>query len=58
MNLANIKCLKNSPPQRGLVSFELTNHQPNLHLVKFLELEKSSCAQLLILTVSMSVFIT
>ncbi|WP_413172326.1 aminotransferase class V-fold PLP-dependent enzyme [Anabaena azotica] len=39
-NLPNIKCLKNSPPQSGLVSFQLTNDQPNVKLVKFLESQK------------------
>jgi L-cysteine/cystine lyase len=38
--LPNIKCLKNSPPQSGLVSFQLTNNQPHSQLVKFLEAHK------------------
>lgn len=35
--LPHVKCLKNSPPESGLVSFQLTNDQPNAELVKFLE---------------------
>ncbi|NET73279.1 MAG: aminotransferase class V-fold PLP-dependent enzyme [Sphaerospermopsis sp. SIO1G2] len=35
--LPDIQCLKNSPPESGLVSFQLTNNQPHAKLVKFLE---------------------
>lgn len=38
--LPHVKCLKNSPPQSGLVSFQLTNNQPHSQLVKFLEAHK------------------
>ncbi|TAF10977.1 MAG: aminotransferase class V-fold PLP-dependent enzyme [Nostocales cyanobacterium] len=38
--LPEIKCLKNSPPQSGLVSFQLANHQPSSKLVQFLEAQK------------------
>ncbi|MEA5618055.1 aminotransferase class V-fold PLP-dependent enzyme [Cronbergia sp. UHCC 0137] len=38
--LANIKCLKNSPPESGLVSFQFTNGQPSSKLVQFLESQK------------------
>lgn len=38
--LPDVKCLKNSPPQSGLVSFVLTNNQPSVKLVQFLELQK------------------
>lgn len=40
IELSNVKCLKNSPPQSGLVSFVLTNNQPSLKLVQFLESQK------------------
>ncbi|QYX32458.1 aminotransferase class V-fold PLP-dependent enzyme [Sphaerospermopsis torques-reginae] len=40
IELPNVKCLKNSPPQSGLVSFLLTNNQPSLKLVQFLESQK------------------
>lgn len=36
-SLPDIKCLKNSPPESGLVSFQLTNDQPHAKLVNFLE---------------------
>ncbi|MBD2138468.1 aminotransferase class V-fold PLP-dependent enzyme [Anabaena sp. FACHB-1237] len=36
-SLPDIKCLKNSPPESGLVSFQLTNDQPHAKLVSFLE---------------------
>ena len=35
-SLSNVKCLKNSPPKSGLVSFQLTN-QPSIKLVQYLE---------------------
>jgi L-cysteine/cystine lyase len=35
-SLPNVKCLKNSPPESGLVSFQTTN-QPNFKLVQSLE---------------------
>jgi L-cysteine/cystine lyase len=35
-SLADIKCLKNSPPESGLVSFYVTNH-PSSKLVQSLE---------------------
>lgn len=38
--LPHVKCLKNSPPESGLVSFQLTNNQSALELVKFLESQK------------------
>ncbi|TAE61425.1 MAG: aminotransferase class V-fold PLP-dependent enzyme [Nostocales cyanobacterium] len=38
--IPDIKCLKNSPPESGLVSFQLTNHQTHVKLVKFLESQK------------------
>ena len=38
-SLSNVKCLKNSPPESGLVSFQLTN-QPSLKLVQYLESQK------------------
>lgn len=37
-SLPNVKCLKNSPPESGLVSFQLTN-QPSSKLVQSLESE-------------------
>jgi L-cysteine/cystine lyase len=37
-SLANVKCLKNSPPESGLVSFQVTN-QPSFKLVQSLESE-------------------
>ena len=37
-SLANVKCLKNSPPESGLVSFKVTN-QPSFKLVQSLESE-------------------
>ncbi|GCL38920.1 aminotransferase, class V [Sphaerospermopsis reniformis] len=40
IELSNVKCLKNSPPQSGLVSFVLTNNQRSLKLVQFLESQK------------------
>ncbi|MFM6105279.1 MAG: aminotransferase class V-fold PLP-dependent enzyme [Sphaerospermopsis kisseleviana] len=40
IELPNVKCLKNSPPQSGLVSFVLTNNQRSLKLVQFLESQK------------------
>ncbi|MBD2568068.1 aminotransferase class V-fold PLP-dependent enzyme [Anabaena lutea] len=39
-NLPEVKCLKNSPPESGLVSFQLANNQPSLKLVQFLEAQK------------------
>ena len=36
-----VNCLRKSPPEAGLVAFELTNGQPHNQLVKFLE--KQSC---------------
>ncbi|MBD2626631.1 aminotransferase class V-fold PLP-dependent enzyme [Trichormus variabilis] len=39
-NLSEVKCLKNSPPESGLVSFQLANNQPSLKLVQFLEAQK------------------
>lgn len=38
--LAHVNCLKNSPPESGLVSFQLTNHQLHMQLVQFLESQK------------------
>jgi len=38
--LPHIKCLKDSPPKSGLVSFQLTNNQTALELVKFLESQR------------------
>ncbi|MBD2291962.1 aminotransferase class V-fold PLP-dependent enzyme [Anabaena sphaerica FACHB-251] len=38
--LTNVKCLKNSPPQSGLVAFQLANNQPSSKLVQFLESQK------------------
>jgi L-cysteine/cystine lyase len=38
--LEPVKCLKNSPPESGLVSFQLTNNQPHHKLVQFLESQK------------------
>ncbi|MDZ8049890.1 MAG: aminotransferase class V-fold PLP-dependent enzyme [Aulosira sp. ZfuVER01] len=40
--LPNIQCLRTSPPESGLVSFQLTNQQPQttLKLVQFLESER------------------
>ncbi|BAY06936.1 aminotransferase class V-fold PLP-dependent enzyme [Calothrix sp. NIES-2098] len=40
--LPNVKCLRTSPPESGLVSFQLTNQQPQttLKLVQFLESER------------------
>jgi L-cysteine/cystine lyase len=38
--LPDIKCLKDSPPESGLVSFQLTNNQTALELVKFLESQR------------------
>jgi L-cysteine/cystine lyase len=38
--LTDLQCLKNSPPESGLVSFQLTNNQPHLKLVQWLELRK------------------
>ncbi|AFZ58776.1 aminotransferase class V-fold PLP-dependent enzyme [Anabaena cylindrica FACHB-243] len=38
--LPDIKCLKNTPPESGLVSFQLTNNQPHANLVQFLESQK------------------
>jgi L-cysteine/cystine lyase len=35
-SLSNVKCLKNSPPESGLVSFQLTN-QTSIKLVQYLE---------------------
>ena len=35
--LPHIKCLKDSPPASGLVSFEMTNNQTNSKLVQYLE---------------------
>ncbi|MFM7406805.1 MAG: aminotransferase class V-fold PLP-dependent enzyme [Cuspidothrix sp.] len=35
-SLPNVKCLKNSPPESGLVSFQITD-QPSFKLVQFLE---------------------
>lgn len=35
--LPHIKCLKDSPPASGLVSFEMTNNQPSSKLVQYLE---------------------
>jgi L-cysteine/cystine lyase len=40
INLPNIHCLKSSPPQAGLVSFQLTNHFPHQQLVNALEKQK------------------
>jgi L-cysteine/cystine lyase len=37
-SLPNVKCLKNSPPESGLVSFQVTN-QPSFKLVQSLESE-------------------
>jgi L-cysteine/cystine lyase len=38
--LSGVKCLKHSPPQSGLVSFQLTKNRSALELVKFLEAQK------------------
>ncbi|MBN3887748.1 MAG: aminotransferase class V-fold PLP-dependent enzyme [Nostoc sp. JL31] len=40
--LPNIKCLRTSPPESGIVSFQLENKQPqaNLKLVKFLDSQR------------------
>jgi L-cysteine/cystine lyase len=40
--LPDIKCLRTSPPESGIVSFQLTNNQPqsSLKLVQFLESQK------------------
>jgi L-cysteine/cystine lyase len=38
--LSQLACLKNSPPQSGLVSFKLNGDLNNLDLVKFLEARK------------------
>jgi L-cysteine/cystine lyase len=38
--LPYLRCLKNSPPQSGLVSFQLTDNQPSSYLVKFLDSQK------------------
>ncbi|MDB9456655.1 aminotransferase class V-fold PLP-dependent enzyme [Dolichospermum circinale] len=38
-SLSDVKCLKSSPPESGLVSFQLTN-QPSLKLVQYLESQK------------------
>ncbi|MFN6475799.1 aminotransferase class V-fold PLP-dependent enzyme [Nostoc sp. DedQUE07] len=40
--LPDIKCLRTSPPESGIVSFQLENNQPqaNLKLVKFLDSQK------------------
>ncbi len=40
--LPDIKCLLTSPPESGLVSFQLTNNKPqaSVQLVKFLESQK------------------
>jgi L-cysteine/cystine lyase len=35
--LPDVKCLRTSPPNSGLVSFQLTNNQPSAKLVEFLE---------------------
>ncbi|AFZ24425.1 selenocysteine lyase [Cylindrospermum stagnale PCC 7417] len=37
--LPEVQCLRTSPPESGIVSFQLTNHQP-LKLVQFLESQK------------------
>ncbi|MBW4615503.1 MAG: aminotransferase class V-fold PLP-dependent enzyme [Desmonostoc vinosum HA7617-LM4] len=39
--LPNVKCLRTSPPEGGIVSFQLTNNQPQASskLVQFLELQ-------------------
>ncbi|WP_138497456.1 aminotransferase class V-fold PLP-dependent enzyme [Nostoc sp. PA-18-2419] len=40
--LADVKCLRTSPPESGIVSFQLTNNQPqaSAKLVQFLESQK------------------
>ncbi|MEA5550191.1 aminotransferase class V-fold PLP-dependent enzyme [Anabaena cylindrica UHCC 0172] len=38
--LPDVKCLKNTPPESGLVSFQLINNQPHGNLVQFLESQK------------------
>jgi L-cysteine/cystine lyase len=38
--LADVNCLKKSPPESGLVSFQLPNHQLHMQLVQFLESQK------------------
>jgi L-cysteine/cystine lyase len=38
--LNHVQCLKNSPPESGLVSFQLTNNQSHRDLVQFLEAQK------------------
>ncbi|MGI8503873.1 MAG: aminotransferase class V-fold PLP-dependent enzyme [Hassallia sp.] len=40
--LPDVKCLRTSPPESGLVSFQLTNNKPqaSVQLVRFLESEK------------------
>ncbi|MEA5579917.1 aminotransferase class V-fold PLP-dependent enzyme [Nodularia harveyana UHCC-0300] len=40
--LPNVKCLRTSPPESGIVSFQLTHSQPGVHfqLVQFLETQK------------------
>ncbi|MDZ7965075.1 MAG: aminotransferase class V-fold PLP-dependent enzyme [Nostoc sp. DedSLP03] len=40
--LPNIKCLRTSPPESGIVSFQLANNQPQAHLklVQFLDSQK------------------
>ncbi|MEH2303694.1 MAG: aminotransferase class V-fold PLP-dependent enzyme [Nostoc sp.] len=40
--LPDVKCLRTSPPESGIVSFQLTQNQPQAHLklVEFLDLQK------------------
>lgn len=38
--LPHVKCLKNSPPDSGLVAFQLTNNQSSTKLDQFLESQK------------------
>jgi L-cysteine/cystine lyase len=42
MALPDVKCLRTSPPESGIVSFQLANNQPTTHgkLVHFLESQK------------------
>ncbi|BAY24902.1 class V aminotransferase [Calothrix sp. NIES-2100] len=46
--LPNVKCLRTSPPECGLVSFQLVNQKPHttLKLVQFLESERSFIRQI------------